>query len=165
MRRLLNLLRGSGTPLYTQMCTQKKGMTASQSYRAVRFANALYNCGGRPTKLTADDNALIAQSHLTRQSAKQIAAYFGVSDDTIRRSDGWEKPTGKNFRKISGTGKNRKNQDIDIDIDIEKDIEKEKYTGAVRALSSFTSGDEKEEWLANGGQIIDDMDQLDNGVD
>ena len=43
----------------------------------------------------------------------------------------------------------RQNQDIDIDI--EKDIEKEKYAGAVRALSSFISGDEKEEWLANGG--------------
>lgn len=48
--------------------------------------------GGRPSKLTADDNVLIAHYRSEGQSAKQIATYFEVSDDTIRRSDGWQNP-------------------------------------------------------------------------
>ena len=120
--------------------------------------------GGRPTKLTADDNALIAQSHLAGQSAKQIAAYFGVSDDTIRRSDGWKNPQNytQNYTQNAkpSAPQNYTQTQNQKEEEKEKEDKKEKYTGAVRALSSFTSGDEKEEWLANGGQIIDDMDQL-----
>ena len=48
--------------------------------------------GGRPSKLTMDDNALIARYRSDGQNAKQIAAHFEVSDDTIRRSDGWQNP-------------------------------------------------------------------------
>lgn len=48
--------------------------------------------GGRPSKLTVDDNALIARYRSDGQNAKQIAAHFEVSDDTIRRSDGWQNP-------------------------------------------------------------------------
>lgn len=48
--------------------------------------------GGRPSKLTMDDNALIARYRSDGQTAKQIAAHFEVSDDTIRRSDGWQNP-------------------------------------------------------------------------
>ena len=119
--------------------------------------------GGRPTKLTAEDNTFIAQAHLTGQTAKQIAASFGVSDDTIRRSDGWKNPQKytQNYTqnaKPSAPQKYTHTQN-QKEKEEEKEDKKEKYAGAVRALSSFTSGDDLSKWLENGGQIEDDMNE------
>lgn len=111
--------------------------------------------GGRPTKLTAEDNTFIAQAHLTGQTAKQIAASFGVSDDTIRRSDGWKNPQKytQNYTqnaKPSAPQKYTHTQNQKEEEE-EKEDKKEKYTGAVRAFSSFRDSDEFTQWKANGG--------------
>lgn len=117
--------------------------------------------GGRPrTQVTA---AMAYEKYDQLHNWDAVAKYFGTSRRTLERirqndktqSDKCDKTDASNATNAT-IRQMRQNQDIDIDI--EKDIEKEKYTGAVRALSSFISGDEKEEWLANGGQIIDDMD-------
>lgn len=47
------------------------------------------NKGGRPSKLTSQDQLTIATSKTLGKTAKQIAEDFCVSADTIRRSDGW----------------------------------------------------------------------------
>lgn len=111
--------------------------------------------GGRPTKLTTEDNAFIAQAHLAGQTARQIAASFGVSDDTIRRSDGWKNPQNytQNYTqnaKPSAPQKYTQTQN-QKEEEKEKKDKKEKYAGAVRAISSFRDSDELAEWKANGG--------------
>lgn len=45
--------------------------------------------GGATKKLTEEDNATIAQMRQQKTTQKEIAQYFGVSEDTIRRSKGW----------------------------------------------------------------------------
>ena len=128
---------------------------------AVRYLKAQENGakGGRPSKRPAPVE--LQQKYTELKSWTAVAKYYGVTDRTIR---GWRESeeTGKNLpEKTSGkfpepekTGRN-----LDIDIDIEKDIEKEKYAGAVRAISSFRDSDELAEWKANGGQVTYDTDE------
>lgn len=77
------------------------------------------NKGGRPRKEIdiEEVNNLIGQG----MNIKQVAEYFGVSDDTIRRR------MKENERTIRKTAEiESKTQKPYIDIDIEKDIEKDK---------------------------------------
>ena len=83
-----------------------------------------------------------------KRLAYRVFDDMGMQDIQVLEETGKnlpEKTSGK-FPEPEKTGRNQ-----DIDIDIEKDIEKEKYEGAVRAISSFRDSDELAEWKANGG--------------
>ena len=117
--------------------------------------------GGRPSKLTAEDQDIIAELRQKGYSAAEVAQRLGVSEPTIKRQEGWKRGVSKPYQNsVSEPYQKGIKYQNQKEEEKEKEDKKEKYTGAVRALSSFTSGDEKEEWLANGGQIIDDMDWL-----
>ena len=79
--------------------------------------------GGRPKLLSDLDVKTIAAMRQEGRTAVQIGSTFGVSEKTIRRSEGW-----KNYKeyntaadKTDKTDTKTHNPDIDIDIEKEKD--------------------------------------------
>ena len=79
--------------------------------------------GGRPKLLSDLDVKTIAAMRQEGRTAVQIGSIFGVSEKTIRRSEGW-----KNYKeynaaadKTDKTDTKTHNPDIDIDIEKEKD--------------------------------------------
>lgn len=100
--------------------------------------------GGRPSKISAKDNALIAQNKELGKTAKQIAEEFCVSDDTIRRSDGWRNPqnyTQKDTQNAKPYAPQKQNQ--------EKEKEKEKEEERI-LLNKERANQLKEEFCADG---------------
>lgn len=79
--------------------------------------------GGRPSKLTAVDQDLIADLKQQGQTAAMIAKQLGVSDKTIRRSAGWTKVDKTKGQKVDKT----QNQE---EKEKEKEEEKEKENPA-----------------------------------
>lgn len=70
--------------------------------------------GGRPSKLTAVDQDLIADLKRQGQTAAMIAKQLGVSDKTIRRSAGWtkvDKTKGQNVDKTQNQEEKEKEKE------------------------------------------------------
>ena len=70
--------------------------------------------GGRPSKLTAVDQEIIASLKQQGQTAAMIAKQLGVSDKTIRRSAGWtkvDKTRGQNVDKTQNQEEKEKEEE------------------------------------------------------
>ena len=70
--------------------------------------------GGRPSKLTAIDQEIIASLKQQGQTAAMIAKQLGVSDKTIRRSAGWtkvDKTRGQNVDKTQNQEEKEKEKE------------------------------------------------------
>lgn len=93
--------------------------------------------GGRPSRLTLEDNIVIATMRKEGKKQIEIAKAFNVSADTIRRSEGWQNwqnYTAKQQNLLLNEQQNQQNpakpgskkQNLDIDIDIYREKEKDK---------------------------------------
>ena len=83
--------------------------------------------GGRPKLLSDLDDMTIATLRKEGYTAVQIGEKYGVSEKTVRRTNGW-----KNYKSLSvetdktdKTDPKTQNLDIEIDIEKEKDTDKE----------------------------------------
>ena len=81
--------------------------------------------GGRPGKLTEEDQEKIRQMRLDGKTAQVIATELGYGLNTIKRSEGWRAGDPKTQNPTTQNPKPTQNLDIDIDIDNETDKEKE----------------------------------------
>lgn len=85
--------------------------------------------GGRPKLLSVLDEQTIATLRKEGRTAIQIGEILGVSEKTVRRTEGWKQY--KTYCAADKTDKTEpKTQNPEKDIDIDIDIEKEKDTMA-----------------------------------
>ena len=75
--------------------------------------------GGRPSKLTAVDQDLIADMRQRGYTAADVAKQMGVSEPTIKRQEGWK-------RGVSKTGQNSVSKPYQNRIKYQNQEEKEK---------------------------------------
>lgn len=122
-KSIINFVRGACMP----------NIEAAQD----RYEKAIKNGakGGRPKAISENDNKTIASMRFEGKKQIEIARYFNVSCDTIRRSDGWQNwqnYTAKVLQdsfdekdaKLAKLPCKTQNPEIEKDIEIEKEIDK-----------------------------------------
>lgn len=87
--------------------------------------------GGRPSKLTAVDQDLIADMRQKGYTAADIAKQMGVSEPTIKRQEGWKRGVSKpDQNSVSKPYQNRIKYQNQEEKEKEKEEEKEKENSA-----------------------------------